>query len=192
MPSRFTTAENQVAMKLVAIDPGTNDLGVCLFDDGRFLAVQRLHAPQNWHLHRKMRTLLHQLGDTAGGYIGLTEEVTLAIEEPIYMEGNQFVQSTRYRTARPIDSLWMFYGALTYWGLEREYKVVGYKVPDIKLAIGGSRSASKDDVEWSVRARFPQVTGDHTSHEFDALAVAAYHLDQLQIAEASITGDPRG
>lgn len=175
---------------VIGVDPGTVDLGVCMFADGRFLETKFIHVPKNWTLNRKIRRLLSELGSFTNLHIGLAEEVTLTIEEPIYMEGDQTVQEARFRTARPISTLWMFYGALTYWGLEREYEVVGYKVPDIKDAIGGSGSASKFMVEATLRARYPEAQAE-TSHEWDALAVAAYHLDQLQIAEASITGDPR-
>lgn len=176
---------------LIGVDPGTVDLGFCLFRGGELQATEKLHVPQSWELNRRINSLLTELAKVHYRLTGLTDEIVVAFEKPVYMEGTREIGGVQFRTARPINQLWMFVGALGFWALERSYQVIGYDVPDIKESIGGAKSASKELVQAALQAEFFAMDHALTDHEWDALAVARHHQLRQNLGDREIQGDPR-
>ncbi len=182
---------------IIAVDPGTVDCGLFILKNGEPVHHAKLHVPHSRHLYQRIALLVSLLGKVWAASTKMSDDVHLVFESPIYMEGN-FSGSgggDLVTQARPIKELYMFVGALVYWGETRCNRVVGYDVGEVKEGIGGSKRASKKTVAETLRLD-PDFGGkldgqDMSSHEWDALSVGVYHLAQLRIAAATIEGDPR-
>ena len=140
---------------------------------------------------------MEQLDEETGWVWQLADEqhddIHLAFENPTFMTGRPGKNYSRQQ--RPIKELFIFVGALIYWGITRCDQVVAYDVGVVKEGIAGSKGASKDKVEEAIRLD-PDFGGkfggqDLTDHEWDALSVAVYHVAQLRISSQEIHGDPR-
>lgn len=174
---------------LIGVDPGTVDAGFCLFGDDELQVTEKLHAPQSWEINRRIHSLLVQMSNTAYHHTGLTDEVLVVYERPVYMQGTGELP-LKTKNARNINALWMFVGALGFRAMERSYRIIGYNVPDIKMSIAGANNASKELVQQALEVEFTTLSG-LTDHEWDALAVARHHQVLNNIQSREIHGDPR-
>jgi Holliday junction resolvasome RuvABC endonuclease subunit len=71
-------------------------------------------------------------------------------------------------------------GMLSYWGALKGFSVFRYQVTTIKFGITGRRSASKEEVEGVMHKVLDLQGHNRADHEYDAMSVAVYHLDQQE------------
>jgi len=69
-------------------------------------------------------------------------------------------------------------GMLSYWGMRLGFRVCPYQVTTVKAGITGRRSASKEMVEGVMHKVLDLKGHNRADHEYDAMSVAVYHLDQ--------------
>lgn len=177
----------------IAIDPGTVDCGLALMVDGELKHCAKLHAPERRPLNVRMYMIMGQLSQITNHLVGLSNDVDLVYERPIYMRSTPTAHMSRVGIST--NELWMFIGALVHWGTERDYRSIGYDVDEIKEGIGGKKNASKAAVMASLR-HDPVVSTlvfdkKLSDHEWDAISVAIYHQAMRQVQAATIEGDPR-
>jgi len=180
---------------IIAVDPGTRDTGVAVVRAERLVHTAKLHVPATWSLGARVFKLLLDLADETAAHYPLSAEVYLVYERPIIMHGSQSRGGITIRTtARDMRSMHELVGALEYWGRCRNFRVTGYEVDEIKLGIGGSRRASKEQVEAALRLAWDlsHLTQEpQSNHEWDALSVAHYHISQKVVRDREIEGSPR-
>ena len=169
--------EHHSSKYTLAIDPGTRRTGVALFEDTKLVEAFTLKAP-NAEKDSAVRafSLIQTLEekvmwalscDTCG-----TSHATLVYENP---------QMFRIKGGlKAIEPVVRMAGMLSYWGMRLGFRVCPYSVTTVKSGITGRRSAHKEEVE-SVMHKVLKLKGhNRADHEYDAMSVAVYHLDQNQ------------
>lgn len=168
---------------LVAIDPGSNAMGVAVFGGGVLVDTFTIKASakvkdadeRTWDMLRRVGMWRESLTNLP---LSMMRESTLAYEDPVYM--------TVQGQARPISQLYRFVGHLDQWARDQGWKVYKYPVPDIKHGIVGTVSASKVAVETVLRHELNLHDEVKTEHEWDAIAVGIYHLQKERVRDAEI------
>ena len=159
----------------VAIDPGTHVTGLALFKGLALVDSCTLKAPykvkdgdlRSFNLIEMIEERVFPL--LACRECGTTH-ATLVYENPQVFRIKGGMKS--------IEPVVRMSGMLNFWGLRKDFRVFRYQVSAIKTGIRGRNSASKEEVE-TVMHRILDIDGhNHTDHEYDAMSVAVYHLDQ--------------
>jgi Holliday junction resolvasome RuvABC endonuclease subunit len=159
----------------VAVDPGTIQMGVAVFDSAKLLSTFTIKGS------RKIRDsdvrffqMLSDLDEHLGTALFCDRcghsHLKLVYEDPhfIKMRGRN----------RPIEPLYRAVGMLSYWGRRQGMGVHRYPVTDIKKGISGRHSASKPEIERIVREVIPDCNDNETDDVYDAMSIGIFHLDQ--------------
>ena len=160
----------------IAVDPGTLKTGVALFEGNKFVRAFTLkESPKCKDSGLRAFTLIQELEaevwDDVKCENGTLRHVTLVYENP---------QMFRIKGGLlKIEPVVRMAGMLTFWALSRDMAVKPYSVSCIKTGITGRNSASKKWVEAAMRRLIPAVGFDRPDHEYDAVSVGVYHLDQM-------------
>ena len=161
---------------IIAVDPGTLKTGVALFKGKKFVSAFTLKAsplskiPDNrafYLITRLEEEVLEALQRRKGDLRG----ATLVYESP---------QMFRIKGGLlKIEPVVRMAGMLSLWGLQLGMEVMPYSVSCVKTGFTGRNSATKKSVEATMRRLIPAVGFDRTDHEYDAVSVGVYHLDQV-------------
>ena len=161
----------------LAIDPGTRKTGVALFDNLELVDTFTLKAPS-----------AERDGEVRAFYLiqALEERVKWAFGCPscgathadlVYENPQMFRIKGGLKSIEPVVRM---AGMLSYWGRRLGFNVHPYLVSTVKTGIAGRSSASKEQVE-GVMHKVLKLQGHHREdHEYDAMSVGVYHLDQKQ------------
>ena len=159
----------------LAIDPGTRRTGVALFQDMQLVEAFTLKAP-NAEKDSEVRAcnLIQALEERVMWALNCVEcettHATLVYENP---------QMFRIKGGlKSIEPVVRMAGMLSYWGFRLGFKVFPYQVTTVKLGITGRRSAQKEEVEQIMHKVLDLKGHNRADHEYDAMSVAVYHLDQ--------------
>ena len=159
----------------LAIDPGTSQMGVAVFDGAKLLdgftvrGSRKIKDPDVrffemlGELEEHLETAL--FCDHCGH-----SHLKLVYEDP------QFLKFAG--KSRPIEPLYRAVGMLSYWGRSKGMGVYRYKVATIKAGIAGRASASKSEVERIVKEIIPGCGDNETDDVYDAMSIGMFHLDQ--------------
>ena len=160
---------------ILAVDPGTYATGVALFRECEMMDSFTLKATRKvkdsdlraFHLIQELdEIVLPTLGCRGCGVI----HSTLVYENP---------QMFRIKGGlKSIEPVVRMAGMLSYWGFRLGFKVFPYQVTTVKLGITGRRSAQKEEVEQIMHKVLDLKGHNRADHEYDAMSVAVYHLDQ--------------
>jgi len=161
---------------ILAVDPGTYATGVALFRECEMMDSFTLKATRKvkdsdlraFHLIQELdEIVLPTLGCRGCGVI----HSTLVYENP---------QMFRIKGGlKVIEPVVRMAGMLSYWGMMRGFSVFRYPVTTIKTGIAGRNSASKEQVEAVMHKVLDLDGHNRPDHEYDAMSVAVYHLDQV-------------
>ena len=160
----------------IAVDPGTYKTGVALFEGNEFVRAFTLkESPKCKDSGLRAFTLIQELEaeiwDDVQMDVRILPNVTLVYENP---------QMFRIKGGLlKIEPVIRMAGMLTFWALWNGMVIKPYSVSCVKTGITGRNSASKKWVEAAVRRLIPAVGFDRTDHEYDAISVGVYHLDQM-------------
>ena len=167
--------EHHSSKYTLAIDPGTRRTGVALFEDTKLVEAFTLKAP-NAEKDSTVRAfgLIQALEEKLVPQLTCasckTSHATLVYENP---------QMFRIKGGlKSIEPVVRMAGMLSYWGMRLGFKVFPYQVTTVKAGITGRRSASKEEVEKVMHKVLPLNGHNRADHEYDAMSVAVYHLDQ--------------
>jgi|GEM_PF-3859936 Holliday junction resolvasome RuvABC endonuclease subunit len=160
----------------LAIDPGTNQMGVAVFDAAVLLDTftvkgSRKNKDSDIRFFQMLTTLEEHLEsalfcDSCGH-----SHLKLVYEDPHFMRiGGK---------SRPIEPLLRAVGMLSYWSRSKGMGVHRYKVQTIKAGISGRASTSKPEIERIVKTVLPDCNKNETDDVYDAISIGMYHLDQL-------------
>ena len=160
----------------LAIDPGTNQMGVAVFDSNKLLDTftvkgSRKNKDSDIRFFQMLTTLEEHLEsalfcDSCGH-----SHLKLVYEDPHFMRiGGK---------SRPIEPLLRAVGMLSYWSRSKGMAVHRYKVQTIKAGISGRASTSKPEIERIVKTVLPDCNQNETDDVYDAISIGMYHLDQL-------------
>jgi Holliday junction resolvasome RuvABC endonuclease subunit len=159
----------------LAIDPGTAQMGVAVFDGATLLdgftvrGSKKIKDPDVrffqmlGELEEHLETAL--FCDHCGH-----SHLKLVYEDP------QFLKFAG--KSRPIEPLYRAVGSLSYWGRSKGMGVYRYKVAIIKAGISGRIGASKSEIERIVKEIIPGCGGNETDDVYDAMSIGMFHLDQ--------------
>ena len=159
----------------IAVDPGTLKTGVALFEGNEFVRAFTLkESPKCKDSGLRAFTLIQELEAAVRDDVkckdGTLRQVTLVYENP---------QMFRIKGGLlKIEPVVRMAGMLTFWALAHDMAIKPYSVSCVKTGITGRNSASKKWVETTMRRLIPAVGFDRTDHEYDAISVGVYHLDQ--------------
>lgn len=160
----------------IAVDPGTLKTGVALFEGNKFVRAFTLKAsplskiPDSRACYLIMR-LEEEVREDLQCKKGKLRGATLVYENP---------QMFRIKGGLlKIEPVVRMAGMLSLWGFQLGMEVKPYSVSCVKTGITGRNSASKKWVEAAMRRLIPAVGFDRTDHEYDAVSVGVYHLDQM-------------
>ena len=159
----------------IAVDPGTLKTGVALFEGNEFVRAFTLkESPKCKDSSLRAFTLIQELEKELWSEETIEEfglrDVTLVYENP---------QMFRIKGGLlKIEPVIRMAGMLTFWALWNGMVVKPYSVSCVKTGITGRNSASKKWVEAAMRRLIPAVGFDRPDHEYDAVSVGVYHLDQ--------------
>ena len=161
----------------LAIDPGTRRTGVALFLHTELVEAFTLKAP-NAEKDSEVRafTLIQALEERLmPGLVCLHCGVTHAAL--VYENPQMFRIKGGLKSIEPVVRM---AGMLSYWGMRLGFRVFRYNVATVKAGIAGRSSASKEQVEVVMHKVLGLKGHDRADHEYDAMSVAVYHLDQNQ------------
>ena len=171
----------QYGTVILAIDPGSREMGAALFKNGKLLETSSFHLGRGDRLQRSYHGMEMLHGWFQSILVGSVNYrwTDLVYESPAYFTPREPGQ------ARPIQALERMVGMLEYWALIRGMRVFGYNVATVKTGVIGRANATKEEVEVVMRNEYNLHGQSHPSHIWDALAVGTYHLSQLRVEAAS-------
>lgn len=169
---------------LIAIDPGSREMGFAMFMNRQLVDTLTVKAQRKIKdVDERVCEMLRLAGAwqwpdwrRPGADFPTYVSTTVVYEDPTHM----LVKGQ----ARPIAQLYRAVGHVHQWARENGWTIYKYGVNEIKLGIAGSVSASKVEVEAVLRHEFNLHEAVKTEHEWDAIAVGNYHLQQERIKAA--------
>ena len=159
----------------LAIDPGTRRTGAALFEGTRLVETCTLKAP-NAEKDSAVRAFVLIQALEADFLPGLTCTICATTHATLVYENPQMFRIKG--GLKSIEPVVRMAGMLSYWGMRLGFRVFPYQVTTVKAGITGRRSAGKEEVEKVMHKVLPLNGHNHTDHEYDAMSVAVYHLDQ--------------
>lgn len=169
--------EDHSSRYTLAIDPGTRNTGVALFEGIKLVEAFTLKAPikekdSEVRAFNLIQTLEERVMSALTCTLCGTTHAALAYENP---------QMFRIKGGlKAIEPVVRMAGMLSYWGALKGFSVFRYQVTTIKFGITGRRSASKEEVEGVMHKVLDLQGHNRADHEYDAMSVAVYHLDQQE------------
>ncbi|MFH1561860.1 MAG: crossover junction endodeoxyribonuclease RuvC [Nitrospirota bacterium] len=153
--------------KILAIDPGTRNIGVAVLQNGKLLyhgvQIIKRHKSPHETLREGRRIILRLIKDF--------RPRTLAVEKAYF----------RNNKNRHSSLLNVFVDEIQIIGKRKGLKVIGYAPSTIKKAICGNGRASKKEVAKVIISRYPDLKvylnqdrawkENYHQHMFDAVAV---------------------
>ena len=79
----------------------------------------------------------------------------------------------------PVPSLELLEESLIGWSRRHKLPLHGYTAQEVRSAIAGQTNASQDQLAFAVMERLGLIGLSKSSHEWEALAVAEYHLERV-------------
>ena len=159
----------------LAIDPGTNQMGVAVFDSAKLFSAFTIRGSRkvkdpDVRFFQMMTDLEEQLEGGLFCQHCNHSHLKLVYEDPhfIRMGGK----------SRPIEPLYRAVGMLSYWGRSKGMGVARYKVGTIKAGISGRATASKPEIERIVKSVLPDCNENETDDVYDAMSIGMFYLDQ--------------
>lgn len=155
---------------IVAVDPGVNEAGVALFDDGELACAFLSRGPGGWLETAKQVVL------DVGGRVPLPQVAELVVE-------TMQVYRQRLLSGDPNDLVDVAMGAGAVAGLLsavwRDVAVTVYRPAEWKKQvpkrIKNARDVAKLSDEESARVEWPRARADKT-HVADAVGIGLHHL----------------
>tara|TARA_Y100000296_G_C5170218_1_gene256885 strand:+ start:1529 stop:2095 length:567 start_codon:yes stop_codon:yes gene_type:complete len=159
----------------VAIDPGTKQMGVAVFDYAKLFDLFTIKGgstvkDSDVRFFQMMTKLEEHLQPGLFCDFCNHSHLKLVYEDPHFIKmGGK---------SRPIEPLYRAVGMLSYWGRSKGMGVHRYPVTTIKKGISGRHSASKPEIERIVKEILPGTSLNETDDVYDAISVGMYHIDQ--------------
>jgi len=159
----------------LAIDPGTNQMGVAVFDSAELISGftvrgSRKVKDSDVRFFQMLTDLDEHLATALFCDHCGHSHLKLVYEDP------QFLKFAG--KSRPIEPLYRAVGMLSYWGRSKGMGVYRYKVATIKTGIAGRVGASKPEIERIVKLVLPGCGENETDDVYDAISIGMFHLDQ--------------
>lgn len=144
-------------MRFLAIDPGSRNMGCCLFEDDKLVHWECLqlvkveYASRYQHIDQRL-TRIYQLD-------GFQE---IACEQAVKFQGRQ------------IPELEVAVRAIRKWAKSHKVPISFYNVATWKAAVVENPHASKDEVARIICLQYPTLS-EASEHVTDAAGIGVYH-----------------
>jgi len=160
---------------LIAVDPGTNDMGVAVFRGIELFDTFSIHTPvKSKDGDLRAYAMIKQMEERLENFLYCTEcersHSVLTYEDPQFFKPKG--------VPRPISPVLRMAGMLTFWAMSRGLQLYKYPVSTIKTSIAGRANATKEEVEQVVNRKIDLPSKNLTSHVYDAISVGIHHLER--------------
>lgn len=158
-------------MKVFAIDPSINHLGLALMVPGSLLAFETIEAPTEFKQEELVSRLDWMINELDDAPYGFTESLMIAIECPEPWGAYKSMASSR---SGSLQMLTLLVGAIAYWALTI-VSIENVKLVKVSTWKGQlPKSVTKKRMEKKYNCKFA------TDHESDACGLGDYVLTKEQ------------
>jgi Holliday junction resolvasome RuvABC endonuclease subunit len=150
---------------LLAIDAGVRETGWAIFLSGRLVTSGVIGAPNRRRVDIRARVsyIVRCLDDLAAKW-----------------QPGAVVYSQPSGLHWPVPALELLDAALAVWSRRHGLGLCGYSAQEVRSAIAGHPNASRDQLGYAIMVQLGLIGQDRTTHEWEAIAVGAYHLHRSQ------------
>jgi len=161
-------------MMFLAVDPGSVNLGWCIFDIETELPVEWgdidlskvPYENRFMEINRHLYQITHKYGDQMEG---------IAVEEAVRWRGKKIPE------LEVSVSVVHNFGHVRFRGPNRNFMTRKYHTATWKASVTGSSSANKELVDRIVRFHFPDLPEGLSDHITDAIGIGLHHLGVRKI-----------